>query len=99
MALISSGAVGSSSVHRAGSGSKEGDMAIDIENPETPGGNTVGTKNYDVVINGVATTLKLSDADAKARGLLKAEEPKKEPAAKKATPANKSRTASNKAAG
>lgn len=73
-------------------------MAIDIENPETPGGNTVGTKNYDVVINGVETTLKLSDADAKARGLLKAEEPKKT-AAKKATPANKSRTPSNKAAG
>lgn len=74
-------------------------MAIDIDNPETVRGNTVGTKEYDVVINGVATTLKLSDEDAKARGLLKSEAPKKEPAAKKATPANKSRAAANKAAG
>ncbi|EAS0269367.1 hypothetical protein E7939_21990 [Salmonella enterica] len=72
-------------------------MAIDIDNPETPRGNTVGTKSYDVVINGVETTLKLSDADAKTRGLLK-DEPKKA-AAKKATPANKGRTPSNKAAG
>lgn len=74
-------------------------MSIEIENTETVRGNTVGTKEYDVVINGVETTLKLSDEDAKARGLLKVEAPKKEPAAKKATPANKSRTASNKAAG
>lgn len=27
-------------------------------------------KRYDVVINGVRTTVQLSDADAKARGLL-----------------------------
>lgn len=42
-------------------------------------------KRYDVVINGVRTTLKLSDADAKARGLLK-EQPKAKEAA---APANK----------
>lgn len=56
-------------------------------------------KTYDVEINGYATTLRLSEADAKARGLVKSEAPKKEPAAKKATPANKSRAAANKAAG
>lgn len=56
-------------------------------------------KTYDVEINGYTTSLRLSEADAKARGLVKAEEPKKEPAAKKATPANKSRTVANKAAG
>ncbi|UYL87769.1 hypothetical protein SEA_ONEDIRECTION_7 [Gordonia phage OneDirection] len=56
---------------------------------------------YDVEINGYATTLRLSDADAKERGLLKPDAPKKESAAvaKKATPANKSRTVANKAAG
>jgi hypothetical protein len=44
-------------------------------------------KDYEVEVNGVKTTLRLSGADAKARGL----EAKKAPA-----PANKSRTASNK---
>jgi hypothetical protein len=51
-------------------------------------------KKYDVEVNGVTTTLKLSDADAKARGLLKtaakAETKAKAPANKSATPANKS---------
>lgn len=57
-------------------------------------------KRYDVVVNGVATTLQLSDADAKARGLFQ------QPAADAAEPvesksraaANKSRTAANKSA-
>lgn len=43
-------------------------------------------KEYDVEINGVATTVQLSDEDAKARGL----EPKSEPKAVSA-PRNKSR--------
>lgn len=56
---------------------------------------------YDVTINGVTTTLLLSDADAAARGLDK---PKAEPAqpvkapAKARTTANKSRTPANKTA-
>lgn len=44
-------------------------------------------KDYEVEVNGVKTTLRLSDADAKARGLE---------AKKAAAPTNKSRTASNK---
>lgn len=47
----------------------------------TPQGGPV--KEYEVEINGVATTLQLTDADAEARGL-------KQPAAKaKTAPANK----------
>lgn len=45
-------------------------------------------KRYNVVINGVATTLQLSDADAAARGLL-VETKAETPANKAATPANK----------
>ncbi|QLF83818.1 hypothetical protein SEA_MOOSEHEAD_7 [Gordonia phage Moosehead] len=84
MALISSGTAGATPARRAGPDPKEDDMAL---------------KTYDVEINGYTTTLRLSDADAKERGLAASEAPKKEPAAKKATPANKSRTAANKAAG
>lgn len=46
-------------------------------------------KDYEVEVNGVKTTLRLNDADAKARGL---DVPTKEAA----KPANKSRTAANK---
>ncbi|OMC01281.1 hypothetical protein A5733_03010 [Mycobacterium sp. NS-7484] len=54
-------------------------------------------KRYDVEINGVRTTLQLSDADAKARGLIKpAAEEKKAAPTKARTAANKSRTAANK---
>lgn len=53
-------------------------------------------KRYDVVINGVATTLLLSDADAAARGLVPASDPA--PVAKAKAPANKSRTPRNKQA-
>lgn len=54
-------------------------------------------KKYDVTVNGVETTLMLSDADAKAQGLLK-DAPKTE--AKKApAPANKARKAPNKSKG
>lgn len=57
-------------------------------------------KRYDVMINGVKTTLKLSDADAKARGLLKDAPKAKEaptPANKAAkAPANKSGKAAEK---
>lgn len=49
-------------------------------------------KRYDVVVNGIQTTLQLSDEDAKARGLLK--DSKTE--SKAAAPANKSRTPANK---
>ena len=63
-------------------------------------------KSYDVVINGNATTLRLSDADAKARGLTAKAEPvdvvtaKAEPevTTKAHAPANKARKpAANKA--
>lgn len=59
-------------------------------------------KNYDVEINGIMTTLRLSDADAKAQGLL-VDKPKgdakAEPAgriAKARAPRNKARGAENK---
>lgn len=48
-------------------------------------------KRYDVEINGVRTTLQLSDADAKARGLTSAE-----PVTKAKVPPNKARTVANK---
>ncbi|QHB37237.1 hypothetical protein SEA_GUDMIT_8 [Gordonia phage Gudmit] len=70
-------------------------MAVDID--DTVRGSGAASKTYEVEINGYATTVQLSDADAKARGLLK-DEPKKS-APKKATPPNKARSASNKAAG
>lgn len=50
-------------------------------------------KKYDVEINGVRTTLQLSDADAKARGLKAADEVKSKEAK---APANKARSAENK---
>lgn len=54
-------------------------------------------KKYDVTVNGVETSLMLSDEDAKAQGLLK-DAPKKQ--AKQApAPANKARKAPNKAKG
>ena len=46
-------------------------------------------KRYEVEINGIETTLLLSDADAKARGLTAT--------VKANTPANKGRKPSNKA--
>jgi hypothetical protein len=59
-------------------------------------------KSYDVVVNGMKTTLRLSDEDAAARGLTASTEPAKpasEPVkAKSRTPANKSRTPVNKGA-
>jgi hypothetical protein len=51
-------------------------------------------KTYKVEINGLEHTLRLSDEDAKARGLT-AEEPK---AKKSSASSNKSRTAKNKSA-
>lgn len=62
-------------------------------------------KRYDVIINGFETTLLLSDADAAARGLTAAPEPRQDPesepepqkvATKAKTPANKSRSPRNK---
>ena len=52
---------------------------------------------YDVIVNGVATTLLLSAADAAARGLTKTAAPKADAKAAPA-PANKSRKPANKAA-
>ena len=46
-------------------------------------------KRYNVVINGVATTLQLSDSDAQARGLVEVKAVT--PLNKSAAPANKSR--------
>lgn len=53
-------------------------------------------KRYEVEINGMTTTLQLSDAEAKARGLLSDDDTKskaKAPANKAKTPANKSAAA------
>jgi hypothetical protein len=69
-----------------------------------------GLKTYEVDVNGTTASLRLSDADAKARGLLKAEPAKpaagSKPAADKtpdataakqaAAPLNKSRDAAKK---
>lgn len=55
-------------------------------------------KPYDVVINGYATTQKLSDADAKARGLTAKAEPVEAVDTKAKTPANKARKPANKRA-
>ena len=57
-------------------------------------------KRYDVVVNGVKTTLLLSDADAAARGLTPIAEKASAAPADKAAPAaaNKSRTPRNKQA-
>lgn len=54
-------------------------------------------KKYDVEINGVTTTLLLSEADAKARGLVPVAEKAKTPANKAKTPANKRSTADKRA--
>lgn len=57
-------------------------------------------KRYDIVLNGMATTLQLSDEDAAARGLTQPVEPAADPVPTKAkTPANKARAPRNKAAG
>lgn len=55
-------------------------------------------KRYNVVINGVETTLQLTEEDAKARGLTSEEKPAPAKKAAKA-PANKARSASNKGNG
>jgi hypothetical protein len=58
-------------------------------------------QRYDVTINGMATTLLLSDADAKAAGLTDADAADKAPAevtTKARTPANKARKPANKRA-
>lgn len=56
----------------------------------------MGLKKYDVVVNGYATTLLLSDEDAKAQGLV--QEPKPAEAKQAPAPANKARKAPNKKA-
>ena len=58
-------------------------------------------KRYDVIVNGVQTTLLLSDEDAAARGLVHTPAPAPAPTAvptKAKTPANKSRKPANKRA-
>ncbi|AGI12954.1 hypothetical protein PBI_BUTTERS_7 [Mycobacterium phage Butters] len=67
--------------------------------PRTLEGGAV--KLYNVVINGVETTLQLTDRDAAARGLLGAAAAPKAPApaTKAKTPANKAKTPANKANG
>lgn len=77
MALLSSDALGGSSTRRVGAPTEEVPMAL---------------TEYDVEINGVQTTVQLSDEDAEARGLTK-------PEPKKATARNKAKTPANKAAG
>ena len=57
-------------------------------------------KRYDIILNGMLTTLQLTDEDAAARGLLqpapaKTVEPKPVPTKAKA-PANKARKPANK---
>ncbi|MGC5249500.1 hypothetical protein ACPXB3_21550 [Gordonia sp. DT219] len=80
MALLNSGALGGSPTRRTGAPTPE----------EVP----MALKEYDVEINGVATTLQLSDEDAKVRGLTPRSESKAAPAAR-----NKAKVPVNKAAG
>jgi hypothetical protein len=54
-------------------------------------------KKYDVEINGVQTTIQLTDEDAKARGLTAAAD-QKSSGSKAKTPANKAAAPVNKAA-
>lgn len=54
-------------------------------------------QRYDVVINGMATTLLLSDADAAARGLTPNQAKSDKPTTKAKAPANKGRRPQNKA--
>jgi hypothetical protein len=69
---------------------------------EEKGAGVAGLKKYDVEVNGVKTSVRLSEADAKTRGLLKPAPAK--PAAdadaaetkEAAAPLNKSRTAAKK---
>lgn len=65
-----------------------------------------GLKSYSVNVNGTAATLRLSDADAKARGLTAADQvgaaktaaaPKRTATKAAPAPLNKSRTATDKA--
>lgn len=56
-------------------------------------------QRYDVIINGIATTLLLNDADAKAAGLTPADAAKKADVTTKVhTPANKARKPATKRA-
>lgn len=63
--------------------------------PVTPAQKGSAVNRYDVVINGIQTTVQLSDEEAKARGLKTSDD---KPAEKAKTPANKSRTPANKRA-
>lgn len=60
----------------------------------TQEGSAMSLKKYDVTINGVETSLMLSDEDAKAEGLYR--EPAKAQEKKAPAPANKARKAANK---
>ncbi|WP_158453194.1 hypothetical protein [Nocardia otitidiscaviarum] len=55
-------------------------------------------KVYEVTVNGTATTMQLSAADAAARGLTDADTVQARAATKRRTTANKARTAANKGA-
>lgn len=70
--------------------------AIPRPGPTSPKGETVGLKEYAVVVNGHSTTLQLSDTDAAAMGLTDDATTPGEKAAK--APENKSRTVRNKQA-
>lgn len=50
----------------------------------------MGLKKYDVVVNGYETTLQLSDADARARGLIGAKAAPRRANKARRTPASKS---------
>lgn len=64
------------------------------DTPPKPAQKGGPVKRYEVEINGVRTTLQLTDADAKARGLEKPPTAQ----AKAKTPANKAKTPANKQA-
>ncbi len=64
--------------------------------PATTSQEGPAVKNYDLVINGVETTLQLSDADARARGLTPAAE--EVPTKQAPAPANKARKPATKRA-
>lgn len=72
---------------------------------QAPANPNVATNTYDVEVNGIRTTLNLSDADARARGLLGDDTPVTSTVESSTDPstvkrstagANKARTAENK---
>lgn len=67
-----------------------------VENAERTKG--MPLNEYETEVNGIKTTLQLTEAHAKRLGLVEGDEPEAETKAPAKAPANKSRPAANKSA-